>query len=89
MSITNRWLAGDTGKGKVIVYGGETIPARDYCEYVRDLLLKTPSIHPRIHAALRMQKPGTVYWSVLENGKLALLNFSSRTATVRLANGRV
>lgn len=89
MSIANRWLAGDTGKGKVIVYGGETIPARDYSEYVRDLLLKTPSIHPRIHAALRMQKPDTVYWSVLENGKLALLNFSARTATVRLANGRV
>lgn len=88
-SITNRWLAGDTGKGKVIVYGGETIPARDYSEFVRDLLLRTPSIHPRIQAALKMQKPDTVYWSVLENGKLALLNFGSRPAAVRLASGKV
>ena len=35
-----------------------------------------------------MQKPDTVYWSLLDNGKLALLNFSARTAVVRLASGK-
>jgi hypothetical protein len=88
-SISTRWLSGDTGKGKVIVYKGETVPARDFSESIRDLLLQTPSIHPRIKAALQMEKPTTVYWSVLENGRLALLNFSTRTATVKLATGKV
>ena len=35
-----------------------------------------------------MEKPATAYWSILENGKTALLNFSSRAASVRLANGK-
>ncbi len=87
-SISNRWIAGDTGKGRVIVWPGEVIPAHDFSEFIHDFLLRTPSIDPRIHAALRMQKPAAVYWSVLENGKLALLNFSSHPATVRLAQGR-
>ncbi|MFN7934266.1 MAG: family 14 glycosylhydrolase [Bryobacteraceae bacterium] len=88
-SISNRWLAGDTGKGKVISWRGEVIPALEFTEGMKDLLLKTPSIHPRIQAALKMQKPATTYWSVLENGKLALLNFSPRTATVKLAGGKI
>lgn len=87
-TIANRWVAGDTGKGRVIVWRGEVIPARDFSEFMRDLLVKTPSVNPRIRAALQMQKPSTVYWSVLDNGKLALLNFSSRPAEVRLASGR-
>ena len=87
-SIANRWLSGGTGKGRVVVWRGDLIPARDYAEFVRDLLLRTPSIDPRIKSALRMDKPETVYWSVLENGKLALLNFSPRPATVRLSDGK-
>ncbi|MBL8240987.1 MAG: beta-galactosidase [Bryobacterales bacterium] len=88
-TISNRWLAGDTGKGKVFAYGGEVIPARAFSEYIHSLVLNTPGIHPRIQAAMKMKKPDTVYWSVLDNGKLALLNFSSRPATVRLASGKV
>ena len=64
-------------------------PSQSYAEFVRELLLKTPSIRPQTLAALRMQKPASVFWSVLENGKLALLNFSSRPATAHLANGRM
>jgi hypothetical protein len=36
-----------------------------------------------------MEKPNTTYWSILENGKTALLNFSGRRATVQLAHGKV
>ena len=46
------------------------------------------SLHPRTVDALRMDKPATVFWSVLDNGKLALLNFSGHPATVRLAGGK-
>jgi len=87
-SIAQKWLAGDTGKGRVVLWHGDLIPSRSYAEFVRELLLKTSSLRPETRAALQMEKPATVFWSVLENGKTALLNFSSRPATVRLTNGR-
>lgn len=87
-SISAKWVAGDTGKGRAVVWRGDLIPSQSYAEFVRELLLKTPSLRPEIQAALRMDKPATVYWSVLENGRTALLNFSSRPATVRLASGK-
>ena len=61
-------------------------PRVEDAEFVRDLLMKTPAIRPQIRAALQMEKPSTVFWSVLQNGKLALLNFSSRPARVTLAS---
>lgn len=88
-SIAQKWLAGDTGQGRVVLWHGDLIPSQSYAEFVRELLLKTPSIRPQTLAALRMEKPASVFWSVLENGKLALLNFSSRPATAHLANGRM
>ncbi|MCC6344376.1 MAG: family 14 glycosylhydrolase [Bryobacterales bacterium] len=87
-SISTRWLAGDTGKGRVVVFHGDLIPSRFYAAFVRDLLLKTPGLDARTLAALGVDKPDTVYWSALENGKLALLNFDSHPARVRLATGK-
>ena len=66
-SIASRWLKGDTGKGRVVVWRGDLVPTREYGEFVRDLLLEMPSVDGRVKAALRMEKPETVYWSVLEN----------------------
>lgn len=88
-AIANRWAAGDTGNGRVIVYGGEAIPSKAYSEFIRAEVEKLPTIHPRLRAAMKMSKPDTVYWSVLENGRIALLNFSSRAATVTLADKTV
>ena len=87
-AIAQKWLAGDTGKGRVVLWRGDLIPSRSYAEFVQGLLLQTPGICPQIQAALQMEKPTTVYWSVLENGKLALLNFNRRPASVRLAGGK-
>ena len=87
-SLAKKWLAGDTGKGRVIVWQGDLIPSQSYVEFLRGILLNTPSLQPQIRDALNMQKPATVFWSVLENGKLALLNFDSHPATVRLASGK-
>ena len=86
-AIAQKWLAGDTGKGRVVPWRGDLIPSQSYAEFIRELLLKTPSIRSETRAALQMEKPPTVFWSVMENGKTALLNFSSRPATVRMANG--
>jgi len=87
-SIAQRWLAGDTGKGRVVLWQGDLIPSQSYSEFVRDLVLDTPTIRASIHAALQMKKPATVFWSVLENGKVALLNFGNHPATVRLTSGK-
>ena len=88
-SIAKKWLAGDTGKGRVIAWQGDLIPSQSYVEFVHDLLLRMPSLQPRIRDALRLEKPATVFWSVLENGKLALLNFSNHPASVRLVSGKI
>lgn len=87
-SLATKWLSGDTGKGRVVLWRGDLIPSRSYAEFVRELVLNTPGIRPQILAALQMEKPHSTFWSVLENGRLALLNFSSRPATVRLQSGK-
>ena len=86
-TIAERWLKGDTGKGRVVVWRGDLIPSQAYAEFARELLMKIPAVRPQIRAALQMEKPASVYWSVLENKKLALLNFSGRPAKVTLADG--
>lgn len=87
-SLAEKWLGGDTGRGRVVLWHGDLIPSQSYAEFVRDLLLEMPAIRSEIRAALRMEKPSTVYWSVLENGRVALLNFGSRPAKVTLADGK-
>ena len=87
-SIAKKWATEDTGKGRVVLWHGDLIPSQAYAKFVHDEIVKTPSIRPEIRAALQMQKPSTVFWSVLENGRLALLNFDSRQATIRITEGR-
>jgi hypothetical protein len=87
-SIMQRWLAGDTGKGKAIFWRGDSIPAEFYATFIRKQLLAMSQLDPRVQAALRMSRPAGVYWSVLESGKIALLNFSDDAAMVRLAEGK-
>lgn len=86
-SISRSWERGDTGHGRVIFYHGDPEPPEYYARFVRRQLLQLRQLRPPIHQALEIQKPWEAYWSVLENGHLALLNFTGRNATVRLANG--
>ena len=88
-SVFARWHAGDTGKGKLIAYGGDSIPGEPYARFVHEQLQQMPSLQAPVAAALRIKKPADVYWSVLENGKLALLNFSDHVVTLTLASGRI
>lgn len=87
-SLAARWVAGDTGRGRVVVWQGDLIPSQSYAGFIRNVLLETPSLRSPIRAALQMEKPPGVFWSVLEGGRVALLNFSDRAATVRLVDGR-
>ena len=87
-SFSQKWLQGDTGQGRVTVWQGDLIPSQSYAHFVREHLLQTPSIRPRIRAALQMEKPSAVFWSLLENDRLVLLNFSDRPANVRLSSSK-
>jgi hypothetical protein len=87
-SVWNRWQRGETGKGRVIFFPGDPEPGQPYARFVRDELRRLGSLRPEVRRAVRLEKPADVYWSVLENGLLLLLNFSDDEATVRLDNGK-
>jgi hypothetical protein len=84
-SVAQRWKKGETGKGRVILYRGEWLPADYYVRFVGRQLRELSGLHPSVKRALLMEKPDTVYWSVLESGELALLNFDDAPATVQFA----
>jgi len=86
-SIAEAWQRGETGKGRVYFYKGDAEPPRYYLNYVRKQILRVKDLRPEVRQAIEMQKPRDVYWSVLEGGKLALLNFASGEARFRLPQG--
>ncbi|MCS7316357.1 MAG: beta-galactosidase [Bryobacterales bacterium] len=88
-SVARRWQEGRTGQGRVIWFRGDPEPGEPYARFVRDQLRALDVLRPPVRRALAMEKPPWVYWSVLENGMLALLNFGEDAATVRLASGRM
>lgn len=87
-SISQSWERGDTGKGHVIFYPGDPEPPQYYAHFVRRQLLKMRQLRPAVHEALEIEKPWEVYWSILDNGRLALLNFTGSDAAVRLPGGK-
>lgn len=88
LSVSRRWQEGETGRGRVIFFSGDPEPGEPYARFVRDQLRALDCLRAPVRRALRMEKPHWVYWSVLENGLLALLNFGDDPATVRLSDGR-
>jgi hypothetical protein len=86
-SLMGKWLSGQTGKGRAILYHGDAVPGEFYAEFVGDELRKMTHLNPAIRSALRMTRPLDVYWCVLESGKVAMLNFSNHPATVKLETG--
>jgi len=86
-SVAQAWQRGDTGKGHAIFFPGEAEPPDEYVEFMRQQLLGLKQLRPEIHRALEIEKPKNVYWSVLEGGKLALLNFSDHEARLHIPGG--
>jgi hypothetical protein len=87
-SLAQSWQKGEVGKGRAIFYNGDPEPPDEYVEFVRQQLLGLKQLRPEVHTALQIDKPRDVYWSVLEGGKLALLNFTDHPALVRLPGGK-
>jgi hypothetical protein len=87
-SLSRRWQQGDTGQGRVLFFDGHPQPLTEYCRFVRNELRAMANVRPQIRRALSMEKPPNVYWSVLSNGQLVLLNFGDNQAAVRLERGK-
>ena len=88
-AVWNRWQQGQTGKGRVIFYRGHPEPVHYYMSFLHDELPKLDNLSAATRGALRMEKPREVYWSILSNGKVALMNYDDNEATVRRAGGKV
>jgi Glycosyl hydrolase family 14 len=84
-SVVRRWAQGETGKGRVILYRGDDLPIDSYMRFLRSELQGLNNLHPAVKQALQMEKPDTLYWSILENGQLAILNYGDAPATVSFA----
>ena len=87
-SVPAGWLRGETGKGRAIFYWGEVEPFTEFAGFMRDQLRALPNLRPEVHQALQIEKPQEVYWSVLEGGKLAVLNFTGQQVKLRLPGGK-
>jgi hypothetical protein len=75
---------GESGKGQFIRYREEASGTNDFSMgSLRSRLLELKGLNPDITKALNMEKPETVFWSVLQSGELALLNNADAPATVR------
>ena len=87
-SIPQRWQDGDTGKGRLILYEGTPEPFTEYVRFVKAQLREMKEIRPAIRRALRAEVPPGVFWSVLAQGQLVLLNYTDGNANVRLDEGK-
>ncbi len=74
--------------GRLIHFEGDPQPPDYYARFVREQVGKLPGIRESYRQAVRMKKPDLVYWSVLETGKVALLNFSDEPAMIEVRPGR-
>jgi hypothetical protein len=88
LSVSRRWQRQETGKGRVIFFPGDPEPGEPYARFVRDELRQLSNLRAQVRAALAIEKPLGVYWSLLENGETWLLNFSDDEAVVTLEGGR-
>jgi hypothetical protein len=86
-SAARRWQEGDTGRGRAVFYLGDSIPGEPYARFIAGELRRLPQLRPETQAALKLRTPAGVFWSVLESGSLALLNFADEEAAVRLPGG--
>ena len=88
--VYNRWLHGDTGRGKVILYRGDREPPSRFAEFIKQQVETLPGLDSRTRRMLKVRKPAEVYVSVLQSGTLAVLNYDDDPVRiVALGSGQV
>ncbi len=87
-SVFERWRAGDTGKGRVVLINALREPLDAYIDDVAQELLQLKDLSALTREMLLAQKPRGVYMSALKSGKLALYNDLMSNAQIVLSNGK-
>jgi len=80
--VYNRWLRGESGRGKAIFYRGDREPPHRFADFIKQQLEKMTDLDPRTRRMLRVGKPAEVYVSVLQSGALAVLNYNDHPVQV-------
>jgi hypothetical protein len=83
-TVYNRWLRGETGRGRVIWYRGDREPPARYAEFIRSELERGIPLDVRTKRMLSVRKPPEVYVSVLRSGTLAILNYTGREEQIEV-----
>jgi len=79
-----RWTRGDTGQGSFQRYQGDMEPPSLYGDYVEGVLSGMDSLHPWTKAALNASHSDRVFFSVQEDGRLLVLNYSGEEGFLQL-----
>jgi hypothetical protein len=82
-----RWMKGETGKGRLVVFARQSEPLDYYMNFLREQLVKVNGMRATSIRALKLSKPNETYWAVLGND-LLLLNYADAAAAVRLNTGK-
>jgi hypothetical protein len=82
--VYNRWLRGETGSGRVILYRGDREPPQRYAEFIRQELQRCKTLDVGTKRMLGVRKPPEVYVSALRSGTLAILNYNDQDALVEV-----
>ncbi|MCG3199929.1 MAG: hypothetical protein GHCLOJNM_04457 [bacterium] len=76
------WARGDTGSGAFYRFKGDMEPISLYGDFVKQVLLDDPRLSRWTQTALRIGHPERVHLSVLENGRLVMLNYRDQEAQI-------
>jgi hypothetical protein len=82
-----RWVKGETGKGRLLLFTRQSEPLAYYMNFLREKLPGVAGMRETTKRALKLKKPEETYWAVLGDD-LVLLNYADAAAAVRLSTGK-
>lgn len=88
-AVFEAWSSGKTGKGSFHRFRGDMEPTELYGDFVREVLSETKVLPPVEQKLLAVERPDHTFFSVLESGKIAALNYDPESVTLELGGGRI
>lgn len=87
--VYRAWAAGKTGQGAFYRFKGDMEPTELYGDFVRKVLSDSKGLSSLEQRLLSVRRPDHVFFSLLESGKVAALNYDPEVATLTLADGKL
>lgn len=87
-AVFDGWSSGQTGKGHFYRFRGDMEPTELYGDFVRNVLIENPVLPPVEQKLLAVDRPDHTFFSLLESGKIAALNYDADAVTLETGNGK-